>query len=189
MILPWKMVRTHNNSNIKTWKVPYKPFKLSSDGSYKFSMQSNGENAKCMTVGVFWPKRNTVNSTLRRLSQTNNYWSFIVSGSHSRKGSNKQWASRIHLFRHGKSIWFNTHGIQVDQNEAGIKGIIFNFIQNVLKSRSFEVKVNENLSYTRIQTASTPQGSVVSPKYHAESKQNRSSVQNDNRFHISRWID
>ena len=35
------------------------------------------------------------------------------------------------------------HGILMDINEAGIEGRMFNFIENLLKPRSFKVKVNE----------------------------------------------
>ena len=50
-------------------------------------------------------------------------------------------------------------------NEAGIAGIMFNFIQNFLNSRSFKVKVNEALSDKKLQTEDIPQGSVVSPTF------------------------
>ena len=35
---------------------------------------------------------------------------------------------------------------------AGMEGRIFNFIAEFLKSRSFEVKINEILSDTKVQT-------------------------------------
>ena len=52
-----------------------------------------------------------------------------------------------------------------DSNEAGIKGRMFNFIQNFLIPRSFKVKVNEILSDTEVQKEVIPRGSVVSPTF------------------------
>ena len=54
-------------------------------------------------------------------------------------------------------------GILMDINAAGIEGKIFDFIQNILKPRSFKVKVNEILSDTKVQKEGIPQGSVNSP--------------------------
>ena len=55
------------------------------------------------------------------------------------------------------------HGILMDLHETGIKGRIFKFIENFLRPRSFKVKVNENLSDTKVKTEGIPQGSIVSP--------------------------
>ena len=52
-----------------------------------------------------------------------------------------------------------------DIHESGIEGRMFNFIQNVLKPRSFKVEVNEVLSDTKVQTEGKFQGSVVSPTF------------------------
>ena len=69
------------------------------------------------------------------------------------------------------SIFFDTeracditwrHGILMDISETGIQGRMLNFIQNFLKPRSFKVKVNENLSDTKVQRDGTPQVKVVS---------------------------
>ena len=53
----------------------------------------------------------------------------------------------------------------MDINEAGIEGIKINFIQNLLKPRSFKVKVNEVLSDTKVQTEGMFQENLVSPKF------------------------
>ena len=53
----------------------------------------------------------------------------------------------------------------MDIREAGINGIMFKFIQNFLKPRTFKVKVNEVLSDTKVQTEDILQGSRGSRKF------------------------
>ena len=48
------------------------------------------------------------------------------------------------------------HGILMDVHETGIEGTMFKFIENFLKPRSFEVKVNEILFSTKVQTEGIP---------------------------------
>ena len=50
----------------------------------------------------------------------------------------------------------------MDIHEAGIVGIMFNFMQNFLKPRSLQVKVSEILSHTKVQSKGIPQGNIVS---------------------------
>ena len=57
------------------------------------------------------------------------------------------------------------HGILIDVHEVRIEGRMYKFIRNFLKLRSFKVKVNENLSDTKVQTEGIPQGSKVSPTF------------------------
>ena len=60
----------------------------------------------------------------------------------------------------------------MDTHKAGIEGRMFKFLQNFLKPRPFKVEVNEILPDTKVQTEGIPQGSVVSPPFHTENKQN-----------------
>ena len=48
-------------------------------------------------------------------------------------------------------------------HKAGISGQMFNYIQDFLKDRTFQVKVGNKLSSEYIQENGTPQGSVISP--------------------------
>ena len=99
-------------------------------------------------------------------NQTNYYRPSFFSGSHSKEGISKQWATRIHLLRYGKSIRFNMETRHLmDKHEAGIEGKIFKSIQNFLKSKSCKFKVNKILSDTKVQAEDIPQGSVVSPPF------------------------
>ena len=54
-------------------------------------------------------------------------------------------------------------GALEELHKYGIKGQMFNFVQDFLKGRSFQVKVDNTLSQTYIQENGTPQGSVLSP--------------------------
>ena len=78
----------------------------------------------------------------------------------------------------------------MDIHEARIEGRMFNFIQNFLKPRPFKVKVNDNLSDTKVQTEAIPQGNIVSPKFF-KLKINKmvANLPNDNRFKISLYMD
>ena len=44
----------------------------------------------------------------------------------------------------------------MDIHEAGIEERMFKLIQNLLKPRSFKVKVNKVLSVSKVQTEGTP---------------------------------
>ena len=57
-------------------------------------------------------------------------------------------------------------GILMDIHEAGIERRMLKFIENFLKPRSFEVKVNELLSDTKVQTEGiTHRSVVISPSF------------------------
>ena len=53
------------------------------------------------------------------------------------------------------------HGNLEDLSDAGLAEIMFNFIQNFLKPRSFKAKVNESVPDTKSQTEGIPHGSVI----------------------------
>ena len=78
----------------------------------------------------------------------------------------------------------------MDIHEAGIEGRMFDFLQSLLKPRSFKLKVDGNLSDTKVQTERIPQGSVVSPTFFIL-KINKIVAQlpNDNRFQVSPYMD
>ena len=80
------------------------------------------------------------------------------------------------------------HGILKDIH--GEEGIMFKFIENFLKPRSFKVNVNEILSDTKVQTKGKPHGSVLSPTF-SILKINKILVKlpNDNRLQISLHMD
>ena len=61
------------------------------------------------------------------------------------------------------STWKHANLLEIQ--EAGIEGRAFNLMQNFLKPSSFKVKVNENLSDTKVQTEGIPQCSVASPTF------------------------
>ena len=78
----------------------------------------------------------------------------------------------------------------MDINEAGIEGIMFNFIQNFLKLRSFKIKVKEILSDTKVQTEGIPQGNAVSPKFFIlKINKTVNHLTNDNRFQMTVHMD
>ena len=82
------------------------------------------------------------------------------------------------------------HGILIGINEAGMEGIMFNFIQNFLTPRSFEVKVNEILSDAKVQTEGKPQGRVVrSTFFIPKIIEIVAQLPNENRFQISLYMD
>ena len=47
-------------------------------------------------------------------------------------------------------------------HKAGLKGLLPKYIQNFLKTRTFQVRINGHLSTTRLQQNGVPQGSVLS---------------------------
>ena len=74
----------------------------------------------------------------------------------------------------------------MDIHEAGIERRMLKFIQNFLKPRSFEVKLNEILSNTKFQTEGIPQESVLSTTFFLlKTNKNIAKVPNDNRIQIS----
>ena len=123
----------------------------------------------------FFDQKGTLDTIMWRQSQTNNYRPSFVSGSHSKEGPSKRWVSPINL-RHIEKAFDLTlrHCILMDINEAEIEGRMFSFVQ---------VKVNETLCDTKIQTEGIHQGSVVSPTFFLL-KINKivAELLNDNRF-------
>ena len=66
------------------------------------------------------------------------------------------------VFLHGKTYELTwRHGQLKDLHVAWIAGGTFNFIQKFLKPRSFKVKVNEVLSYTKSQAEGIHQASML----------------------------
>ena len=161
-ILSWKIVRVHNNTNIKTQERSNKPFKLSSNGSNKCSVQSNGENDIYKTVGLLWPEGNTVDTTMWKQNRTNNYRPSFVSGSHREEDQSKQWAGRFHLLWYGESIWFNMETRHPDgHTRSHNRRMHVQFYTKLPQTQIFKFKVNDVLSDIKVQTEDIHQGSVV----------------------------
>ena len=100
-------------------------------------------------LDFFLPGGDTVNTTMWRQCQTNNYRQVLVSGSHS---TNSEQVVSL-FFDMGKAYDLTRrHGILMDIHEAGMERRMFKFIKNFLKPRSFKVKANEILSDIKVQT-------------------------------------
>ena len=59
------------------------------------------------------------------------------------------------------TLW--KEGLLKNLKQLGIKGKMYNYIQNFGKDRTLQVKVGSSLSSSKTQVNGTPQGAVISP--------------------------
>ncbi len=54
-------------------------------------------------------------------------------------------------------------GVLIELDRVGISGCLYNYVLNFLEDRTFQVRVGQTLSDTKILVNGTPQGAVISP--------------------------
>ena len=85
------------------------------------------------------------------------------------------------------TLW--KEGLLKNLKQLGIKGKMYNYIQNFGKDRTFQVKVVSSLSSTKTQVNGTPQGAVISPTLFNIAINNIKKAITDRNTNISQFAD